>query len=585
VKPGIAACVLAVAILAHLPHTGVAYTYDDHPIVERNPRLEVHDGASLLALVRSNYWGAGGERTGERLFRPVPLLSYAAERAVLGRPDALFARWVNAVLHALCSLAAFALFAQVARSARAGFLGALVFAAHPLHAECVAGVVGRAEILALGFALLALERAGKDSLLAFPFLLLALGSKESAVAAIPIALARDLLERRLRLAGASALLGAFVVYVGIRAWAIGSLLPQQGALTLGDMPLSGRLVVALAVYRDAWIATLLPLHASAAHYPFPNTNAAGIVAALSVQVACLLAVSSLRRSGPRGRAVALGVLGFELALLPVSNVIPIGVVFAERLLYAPTAWAALAVGALLEGAFARFPRPARIAFPFLVGALALGSLVNDRIWTDDDKLWHASLERFPDQPRSQVAVAEIELHAGRRSRAIALLERAVELTPDEQPFKPKALAELGLALAPVDRKRSDDVLKKALKLAPMNPAIWLVAAHAYDARDDEPAAREAASRAVGLAPENPEAHMVLGLAELNSGHAKDAVETFTRALEAGSDRGAALFNRAEARWAVGDIERARADYREAARLLGPDPPGPVKKRIDERLGH
>ncbi len=582
-KPGIAACVLAVAILAHLPSAGVTYTFDDHAIVERNPRLEVHDGASLLALVRSNYWGEGGERTGERLFRPVPLLSYAAERALLGRPDARFARSVNALLHGLCSLAALALFTQVTRSARTGFLGALVFAAHPLHAECVAGVVGRAEILALGFALLALERAGKDSLLAFPCLLLALGSKESAVAAIPIALARDLLERRWRLSGFGALLAGFVVYVGIRAWAIGSLVPEPGARTLGNMALPGRLVVALAVYRDAWIATLLPLHASAAHYPFPRTNPAAVLAALSVQLACLLAVASLWRSGTRGRAVALGVLGFELALLPVSNIIPIGVVFAERLLYAPSAWAALAVGALLDGAFARFPSPARIGFPFLVGALALGSLRNDRIWTDDPTLWRASLERFPDQPRTQVAVAEIELHAGRRGRAIALLEKAVELTPDEQPFKPKALAELGLALAPVDRKRSDASLKKALALAPMSPAIWLLAAQAFDARNDEQAAREAAGRAVALGPENPEAYMTLGLAELNSGHEKDAVATFTRALDAGADHGAALFNRGDARWLSGDREGARADYREAARLLGPDPPPFVKQRFAERL--
>src|SRR5581483_4297857 len=107
-------------------------------------------------------WGEAGERSGERLFRPVPLLTYALERALVGRPSAPVARAVNALLHALCSLAALALFASIAKDRRAGLIGALIFAAHPLHAEAVAGVVGRAEVLALllGFAALLLHGHG-----------------------------------------------------------------------------------------------------------------------------------------------------------------------------------------------------------------------------------------------------------------------------------------------------------------------------------------------------------------------------------------------------------------------------------------
>ncbi|MEZ0227120.1 MAG: hypothetical protein ACAI25_00725, partial [Planctomycetota bacterium] len=198
-KLATAACLVAVALLAHAPAFDGTYTYDDHVIVEQNPRLVVRSADDLVELVRSNYWGEASARSGEKLFRPVPLVTYALERAIVGGPNATFARAVNVVLHALTALVAFALFAQVSRDERTALFAAALFAAHPLHSEAVAGIVGRAEVLALLFGLGALVLHGRGTWRAAPLagllFLLALGSKESAIALLPIAVARDLLER------------------------------------------------------------------------------------------------------------------------------------------------------------------------------------------------------------------------------------------------------------------------------------------------------------------------------------------------------------------------------------------------------
>ncbi len=577
-KLAFAACVLLVAVLSHAPAPLGTYTFDDHSVIEGNPRLVVKSAGDLVRLAGSNYWGDSAQRTGERLFRPLPLLSYAAERALVGAPDARIARSVNVALHALAALAALALFASVVEDDRAALVGALVFAAHPLHAEAVAGVVGRAEVLALLFGLLALHAAGKGSLLAGPLLVLALASKESALAVIPIALARDLLERRRRFAALASLVLALAVYIALRAWAIGDLVPKATARTLGDKDLWERLPYTLAVYRDAWRDTLMPFAPTAAHYPLPRTGPAALAGAGLVQLACLLAVAMLARGGPRSRGIALGIVGFELALLPVSNLIPIGVVYAERLLYAPTAWAALALGAAV-GPLVRGPAT-RLTLALAIGGLSFLSVKNDLAWRDDAAIWKASVARFPDQPRSLAALGEVELQKGELPAAIAHLGSAVALFPDTQPLKAKTCALLGAALAKKDRARSDAAFERALRLAPGSAEVWLRLAQTRYDEDDGKGALTAAERACELDPGSAAAFLILGLARLNGGDPRAAIACFDKALANGLPAGEGLVNRAEARWVLGDRAAALDDYRAAVDLL---PGDTFKWRLVARL--
>src|SRR5581483_3102514 len=143
-------------------------------------------------------------------------------------------------------------------SERGTLLGALLFAAHPLHAEAVAGVVGRAEVFALAFALASLlahvhGRGVRGGVLEGVALFSALGSKESAIATIPIAVALDLVRAgKLEPRKFAAPLLSLGVYVAARAVAIGELVATPTAHTLGDKSLRERLPFALGVLRDAW---------------------------------------------------------------------------------------------------------------------------------------------------------------------------------------------------------------------------------------------------------------------------------------------------------------------------------------------
>ncbi|MBI3726414.1 hypothetical protein HY251_21015 [bacterium] len=608
----------AVALVAGLAHAGAlegGYTFDDHVIVERNPLLVVRSSSDLVRLLGSSWWGQKSDRTGERLFRPLPLATFALERAITGAPSAALSRAVDVTFHVLVSVLVLALFLALLGEPRGALLGALAFAAHPLHSEAVSGVVGRCEVLALAFGVAALlvhlrsreknaRRLGAMALEGVLFFL-ALASKESGGAVILIAVAMDLLVRRTRPSGGSTawlerwlapygpMLVSLVVYLSARLWALESLVPQESARTLGDMALPERARVAVVVLRDYWSCVLLPFGGTAAHHPFPDTSTFGTLTALLVQDVLVVGGCFLyRRGGERGRAVLLGLVAFELALVPVLNIVPIGVVFAERLAYGASAWAALALGAAVGPELAArkplgWPLVATVAM--LAGACVFSSSRNDRSWGDDRDLWQATVDRFPGEARARLGLGEILLEEGGReardrARRTALLseskkhlEAALDAWTDEQALKVKAYALYARAIRasvphdspewPIAKAGADDAFARALFLKPDSYYVWLLRGQARMEDGEDREAVNDLARAHAIAPEQYDGARFLGLALWRMGDARAAVLVFTDAIRLASDPGEALFNRFEARWSLGERQEALEDYAHASRFL------------------
>lgn len=310
--------VLALTVLAHATALhGSAFTYDDHPIVEQNPLLDVHSGSDLWRLVTADYWD--DPQGGDRLWRPLSLVTFAVERRLHGGDPDLY-RWVNVLLHGLIAVGSLTLFGALLRSRRAALLAALLFALHPVHAEVTAGIVGRSEILGLGLVLLAFlahraARAPNRSSGAAALLVLAAGlcfflaltAKEIAAtgpfllilfqfaARDPAEVARERQRRAAAaLAGGEAppgralqglrqvparlgrgarrvapwvvYLGAFGVYLLLRRAVLGDVVARASGRTLGNLDLVHRAVFSGQVYLDSLLSLLLP-HRSSAHYP------------------------------------------------------------------------------------------------------------------------------------------------------------------------------------------------------------------------------------------------------------------------------------------------------------------------------
>lgn len=434
--PSVAAALTALLIFAAC--LGADYVFDDVGILLLDERIA--DPALWGRFFTESYHGGV-----DNLYRPLTSLTLAGQWWLHG--DAAWAfHGVNWALHAGASAAVAALALRLCGRGAAWVAG-LLFAAHPVHAEAVVGVVGRAELLAALFTLVALllalrppTRGGVLGIAAC--CVAALLSKEQGMLApflvLGIYLARPptldpAARARLKLL-AILLCWTLAGYIAAREsllkfwwdrslldWSINPL--ARGDADRGLMPLVllGRYVALLAA----------PLRLSIDYggdvigwrvrwgEPFVYLGAATALAWIA------LAAAAWRR-GARATLFLLGASAVTYGL--VSNAVAlIGGNFGERLIYLPSAFALVLAGAAL----ARLPRQA--AAP-LVGAIVIALAVRSATyawqWRDRQTFYEAQLAQQPRSVRLHMLVAHGLAERGRLDEAAEVLRRGRDALPD-----------------------------------------------------------------------------------------------------------------------------------------------------------
>jgi hypothetical protein len=134
---GVSVFILGFAVYAASLRNGFAY--DDVAVVQTDDRVKQF---LIEPIFSKPYWATPGFA----LYRPLVTLSFAVDWAISGGDPAWF-HAVNALWHALASMMVFVLLLAWFKTGPSWF-GGLLFAVHPVHAEAVANVVGRAELMA-----------------------------------------------------------------------------------------------------------------------------------------------------------------------------------------------------------------------------------------------------------------------------------------------------------------------------------------------------------------------------------------------------------------------------------------------------
>uniref|UniRef100_A0A673UER9 Protein O-mannosyl-transferase TMTC1 n=1 Tax=Suricata suricatta TaxID=37032 RepID=A0A673UER9_SURSU len=134
---------------------GGEFVHDDVWAIVNNP--DVRPGAPLRWGVFTNdFWGKGmAENTSHKSYRPLCVLTFKLNIFLTGMNPFYF-HAVNVILHCLVTLVLmYTCDKAVFRNRRLAFVTAFLFAVHPIHTEAVAGIVGRADVLACLLFLLA----------------------------------------------------------------------------------------------------------------------------------------------------------------------------------------------------------------------------------------------------------------------------------------------------------------------------------------------------------------------------------------------------------------------------------------------
>jgi hypothetical protein len=420
---------VAVGLVAFAVYLGALWNHfalDDGTVILFNPL--VHSPSGIWRAFAHPYWPV---QTGGYLYRPLPIATYAFD-GVVGRGSAWWFHLVNLLWHAGASIAV-ATLVQRWRGNAAGLIAGLLFAVHPVHVEAVANIIGRAELMAGVFSLLAVYAALVRRSVWWSTLALVLGilSKENAVV-VPalVAWAWILGIDRPPRARMVAMLSAWTL-AAIGCFAVRPLVihgnpefPVLADVFVGASPAAIRLT-AVAALADVARLLVFPLHLRVDYSPAERTLVTSpldlrFVAGLACATALAGLVVLAWRRGRRLEAFGLGWIA--IAYLPVANlVVPIGVLVAERTLYLPSAGLALAAGAWLSG----LPdRRRAVVVATLVLAGAVRTALRVPIWRNDTTMTLSILDDSPRSFRGPLFTASLLQSNGSPRRALEYYRRA-----------------------------------------------------------------------------------------------------------------------------------------------------------------
>ncbi|MCZ6689381.1 MAG: tetratricopeptide repeat protein [Planctomycetota bacterium] len=611
--------IVALATLVYVNSLTNEFIWDDIRGISRNHLIK--RVRHIPQIFGSDLYAGTGERAGN--YRPVLLTTFALDYAIFRGPRPWAFHLVNLFLHAGVSWLVFLVLSRLLnRSGEAPFLAACLFAVHPIHSEAVAVIMGRAELLAagllLGAWLITLSGRKGSTPLSLLLFLLALLSKETAAIFPVLYLVGIWMRGESWRAGVRYFLyacGVFLLYLPMRIVALGGFSPPADQTIFPGMGLLERVGAMLPVFKEYVLLCLFPVKQSLDYQFLTEQGAFGAVDGLAGAGLLIAAIGGIVLSWKRRSALGLGILLFLIPLIPVSNIIPVGEIMGERLLYLPSIGFCLLLGVVM----ARLPRRLRWTILTLIIA-CYGTLTIHRngVLSDPGTSALYTLRHYPD---SYKAHAEAGTHFSRRGEvdlARHHYTRALELKPRFE------IPRVGLGVLLRDAGLLDAAAEHFTWMKKDRPGSYHPTYQLGEVllmQGDRDAAEALFQEALGILPSEPNPRLNLGTLAYFDGDLEKASRIFLEVLGYHPDHAATLQNlaglrarqgryaealvamRSAIRWGepsatawylIGDCEwqgnrqwKARKAYEEALRLE-PDPTGATdlfrKARALEALG-
>jgi tetratricopeptide (TPR) repeat protein len=465
----------AACILAYGPVLHGKFLWDDLYLVGANPffkspRFVVEVFRHWLFLDSFSLY-----------YRPVQNLTYILDYAIWNRNEFGY-HLSNILFHAASACLLFLVVRRCLRAMppegaqgisprfidAASFSIGLLWAVHPIHNAAVAYVSGRADSIAMMFALAGWllflnEGTGWRKIAAMALaplcILTALCAKE--IAFIWIALFAIYLfgfERarpmREKLAAAGSLAGVFAVYLWLRH------LPGSRPVPPGlpHPPLLDRVILMLRALGDYTSLILYPgnLHMERSVWNAPDyrtldtwqQNLRGEYLSLVglLTIGGFVFACSSRLPGRKIRI--LGVCWFVLGFLPISNLFPLNAQVAEHWIYMASAGFLVMLAGFACAIPARYHRGLAIAVPLAALALGIRTAYRAADWADPETFFRQTIAAGGFPERVSLNLAEICAAKGKLTEAEAILRK----TLDAFPGYPPARIQLGTNLLAQGRK-------------------------------------------------------------------------------------------------------------------------------------
>ncbi len=495
------------------------FAFDDHSIIVTN--TEIQDLGTLPEAMVSPYWpNEYGRALG--LWRPVATAFYGIQWAVWGENPAMF-HMMNVLLHGVVTALVVLVVAEVAPLALA-FVAGLLFAAHPVHVEAVANVVGLAEVLSsvlyLGACLVFLRAGERIALLpgaAVTLLfVLAFLTKESAVTLPGVLFLLDGARDNVGFKEAGSYLRRrWAIYLSLTASAALILLARYAVLGSVASPLAplGAALLQDDVSRIWTVASIWPHYVRLLFFPLDlsadyapaviplafDWTASGVLGAVLTLGTLGLALRlwgtrTLTADRVSPRLFSFGVLWLVITMSPVSNVLFLsGVLLAERTFYLPSVGFVVLFAWMGVELYKERRRVALGALILVLMLMSLRTVLRNATWRDNFTVFDTLIREHPESGRAQWLVGDAQYIVGNVKAGNQAYRITISLLNGSYPV----LVEVGrrlLVSGQTDAAKA--LLLRAWNENPDKGIAPQLLAGIYHAERDYPAAIEAAEAAI-----------------------------------------------------------------------------------------
>ncbi|KAL7983882.1 hypothetical protein Chor_000758 [Crotalus horridus] len=476
-------------------------------------------------LWHHDFWGSKlSSNTSHKSYRPLTVLTFRINYLLAGGFHPFGFHIINIILHCIISVLIVDVFSILLgglhytnKGRRLNFvpksslLAALLFAVHPVHTECIAGIVGRADLLCALFFLLSFlgyckafkeNKEGSQFSISWVLLSVLLGTmamlcKEQGVTILGLnALFDVVVVNRLNILEVSLVVfrkgllfrmtlllsgGATILYA---RWQIMGTGPP--AFTEVDNPASFatspfvRAVNYNYYYSlNAWLLLCpwwLCFDWSMGCVPLIKSVSDRRIIALVLLWLCLIVLACQAmgsKDGQKRRILTLGLGFLILPFLPASNLFfRVGFVIAERVTYLPS----IGYCILITYGFCLLCKQAnkkKLLVAALLGLLLINvwrSIIRSNQWRSEEQLFRSALSVCPLNAKVHYNVGKNLADNGNQSAAISYYREAVRLNPKYV----HAMNNLGNILKEKNElHEAEELLSLAVQIQPDFAAAWM----------------------------------------------------------------------------------------------------------------
>lgn len=551
------------------------FIYDDLEVVINNPEI-----------TQWNFWQGWGI-----MGRFTRSLSLMLDYKIFGDSPYGY-HFQNIIWHLSSTILLYILYSRLTKDWVVSLMGALFFASHPLHVESVANISNRKDLLCMFFFLLSfltyiyfIEHGRKPlwfilSLFAW---VLALNSKEVAVVLPLLIMSYELVllprDRRwllkkgtvpilfLAIGAVATLMYVFSVVDLSKIDNIATLGGHRGEVTYFS--------VFLTSAKAFWYYIRLLL--------FPFNLSPDYIVELSVSFADLrlfslwilklIFIASPFYFLRKNSLIAFGLFWFVINYIPVSNIVPLTYIVADRYMYIPSAGFCLVLAVCCSDLYRKLSSSGKkekvfsiwiliVSIIAIVVSYSVTTVMYNSVWINGSRLWTHAVKVTPMSYKAHNNLGKIYTRLGDLQRAVKLFNQSLALSP-----YPKTYVNRGNAFyyaGDYDKAAAD--YNKAIEIDPLLAEAYYGLGTVDNLLGEYDRALIALKKAVDLKPELVQAYNNLGNVYNKLGNLKQALYNYNKAIDINPVYANAYSNRAYTYMILGDYSLATEDYEKVDEL-------------------